>query len=671
MIAEVAFPVPLHKNFHYKIPPDMRSSLKAGMRVKAPFGKRRLVGVVAQLHDNVPESLSVRLKEIESVVDPLPLYGPELMELAVWMSAQWNSPVGDVLSALLPACASPGAAADSSQPCNPAAVSRAAFELTQGQKSVLDSLRPMLGSSSFEAALLFGASVTGKTEVYIRLIREVLSGEGQALFLVPDIALTEPFLNEILSRFDPALTAQWHSRMTFSARRLAWAEIASGKKRVVLGTRSACLLPFAGLRLAVVDEEQDESYKQEDSSPNYHARDVVMWRARRHGALAVLGSATPSLESYQAAVSGKWRLLRLTERVSAVKSFPAVTVVDRRKEPGKLISGLMAQRLKAALERKEQAILLVNRKGYSGAFVCLNCGWFMRCERCGSVMGVYREDGVQILVCRRCARKAASPEKCPECSNRIFRQPGEGTQKVEHEIREIAPDAGILRLDADTSKKVSGEGRRAYKRFSASAADILVGTRIVSRGYHFPNVTFVGIIDADTELHSPDFRAAEKTVQLLCQAGGRAGRADKPGEIVIQSLDPGNYAFADIVSGDYEKFARHELEIRSQLGYPPFRRLLRCVVSSRNEKLSAEASEELTLSLNSALETAGLLSSESAEILGPVPCQRRKIAGWSRHHFIVKTLTADGAAFCIEHLRNAVVPGGVKIKLATDPYDFR
>ncbi|MFH1618935.1 MAG: primosomal protein N' [bacterium] len=674
MIAEIAFPVPLFRTFHYKVPSSLLPGLQPGMRVTAQLGWRRLTGIVISVAETSPGIPPEKLKDLEKVLDPYPLYGAELMELAGWIAARWSTPVGQVLSALMPSAAcTPQQESAASLPAQSLPETAGRFELSLSQKAALETLIPMLHSGTHGRQLLFGASVTGKTEIYIRLIREVLKGEGQAVFLIPDIALTEPFLDEILASFAHALTVCWHSRMTVSARKKAWAGVACGSKRLILGTRSACLLPFKKLRLAVVDEEQDESYKQEESEPYYHARDVLAWRTRRHNALLLLGSATPSLETYRAASAGETGLIRMTDRVLSVKEFPKVTMVDRKTEPKKLISDELALRLKTILEQGEQAILLINRRGYSLSYSCLNCGWFVRCPACSAGMALHRgsEKAEEFLLCHRCGKKNILPEKCPRCADRIFKQPGAGTQKVEQEIRKLFTGIRAVRLDADSSRKVSGEGRRAYRRFAEGDADILIGTRCVSRGYHFPRVTLVGVLDADTELHTPDFRAAERTVQMLCQAGGRAGRAEKPGELLVQTFEPDNYAFSCLSGGDYEKFANKELDIRKQLGYPPFRKLLRCVVSSRNEKTAVSACETLSDILENLFGASGTPVSGQGELLGPAPCQIGKSRGMFRHHVIIKAATWKGIEACSAAIKSAKLPKGVRIKTLVDPCDFR
>ncbi len=685
MIAEVAFPIPLHQTFSYYIPPAMQAVVSPGMRVKASFGPRQLTGVVVKVRWKLESDAQRKIKNLHSVVDSSPFYNRELMELSEWMSRKWGSPIGEVISAFFPPALSsgrifsPDVSSDSAggfapaeEKLNSSSIAGLPVVLTPGQEEAVAEVKSIIHSGECGSVLVFGASATGKTEIYIRAIKEAVACSRQALFLLPDIAIIEQFLREILMNFSGDIVAVWHSRIGMAGRMKLWPEIASGRKRIILGVRSACMLAFKDLALAVVDEEQDESYKQEDSIPHYHARDVVLWRAQRHNCAVILGSAAPSLETYHGAINGRHKLLRLPEKVSQIKDSAEIVVVDRKKYPGCVFSPVMAEKLKKAVENKGQAIVIMNRRGYAGPLVCLSCGWTAVCPDCESALIVHNEVSAgDLLLCHRCSQKFPLVPACPSCNNRIFRRSSGGTQKAEHEIRVLMQDCKIIRLDGDSSRKVSGEGRAAYKKFSSLEAQVLIGTRFVSRGYHFPNVTFAGVVDADTEMRSFDFRGAEKTFQMISQAAGRVARAHRPGEVVVQTYFPENEVFSCLREGGYEAFAERELAMRRKFGYPPFGSLLRCVVSAKKESGARQAADEISAGLSEAKETMGLTPPGNFSILGPVPCPLKKISGSYRYHFLVKSASENNIILCAQRLRKSDIAKTAKIRVFIDPFNFR
>ncbi|MDD5630051.1 MAG: primosomal protein N', partial [Elusimicrobia bacterium] len=445
-------------------------------------------------------------------------------------------------------------------------------------------------------------------------------------------------------------------------RRLSWLAIRRGRARVVVGARSAALLPFCDLRLAVLDEEQDESFKQEGQSPLYHARDVVLHRARACGAVTVLGSATPSLETWQAVKRGEALLVDMPQRVSSAAK-PKVTLLPL--PPGRAIAPELLASIRERLARREQTILLVNRRGYATVVMCCKCGWVDRCPSCG-VAKIQHEDasGAFILRCHHCTRQSPLPAHCPQCANPGLRVMGTGTQKVVAELRRFVPGARVLRMDRDTLSERGGD-RRLYETFRRGEADILVGTKLVAKSFHFPQVTLVGVVDADTMLHMPDFRSSERTMQILAQVAGRSGRADKPGEVVLQTLQPEHIAVRGALQGDYAAFADQELALRRELGYPPFSGLVRLVWSGKDEAAVAEAAAAAVAGLREALCACG------HEVVGPAAAVLPKAGGRFRYHALVKV--AEPAAnldAVLARLQECPCPKSLRLHVNVDPYDL-
>ncbi|MBI3554607.1 MAG: primosomal protein N' [Elusimicrobia bacterium] len=652
-IAEVAFPVPLHRAFHYEVP----FTLAPGTRVRVPFGPQRTVGMVLSVFEGEPER---PLKKIESILDPEPILTPEMVKLARWLSGRYSAPIGECVKAVLPAFVKSGQEPapwirPTSQPSP-----RPSFTLTAGQDQALKLLLGRIDSHEFSAALLYGVPASGKTEVYLRLIRRAIEGGGQALFLVPEISLTAPFFEEFKSSLDVPVVL-WHSRLGARERRLAWLGLRRGEVKVVVGARSASMLPFQDLRVAVIDEEQDESFKQEEQSPLYHAREVVLHRARQFKALAVLGSATPSLEAWELARQKELELVAMPDRVSSV-SRPKVGLVALPLFG--CLSEPLLSKLKDRLGRREQSILLVNRRGFATLVMCKQCGWVERCADCGVAKIQHEEGGVFFLRCHHCEKKEPMPAQCPKCSKPALRVTGTGTQKVVAELKKLLPGARVLRMDRDTVSKEGKEEARIYEKFLAREADVLVGTKLVAKSFHFPDVTLVGVVDADTMLNMPDFRASERTMQLLAQVAGRSGRAEKPGEVLLQTLYPDHIAISKTVDGDYSAFAEGELSTRRELGYPPFSVLVRLVWTGKEEPKVSEAAHAAAEKLREQLMPLG------HEVVGPAPTVIRLASGKFRYHALMKVGDSAQLMRALEAARAAECPSGIKLKINVDPYDL-
>ncbi|HVU33288.1 MAG TPA: primosomal protein N' [Opitutaceae bacterium] len=458
------------------------------------------------------------------------------------------------------------------------------------QARAYESVRGSLAEARFGVSLLHGITGSGKTEVYLRAIDEALKAGGGVVFLVPEVALTPQTVARLRSRLEAIAPGHrcvvWHSSLSEGERLDGWLALATGEARVVVGARSAVFAPVHNLRLVVVDEEHEPAYKQ-DETPRYHGRDVAVMRAKLNRAVCLLGSATPSLESFANAESGKYRLLQLTQRIDARK-LPQIDIVDLRIEAlrQRTLPALSRQLVGAMhdrFERREQTILFINRRGYSSSMLCKQCGHVEECPHCSIALTYHRTD--ETLRCHLCGEQRAAPLRCPQCGAPDIRWRGLGTQRVEEAVRRVLPRARVERMDTDTMGR-KNRFREVLADFRAGKIDVLVGTQMIGKGLDFPNVTLVGLVDADISMHVPDFRANERTFQLLVQVAGRAGRGDRAGLVIVQTFTPQADAIQFSRHADFAGFAAGELKLRRDFHYPPYRHLIHHLFRGPNpEKL--------------------------------------------------------------------------------------
>jgi len=497
-------------------------------------------------------------------------------------------------------------------------------KLNAEQQTAVDVLTAALEAPEpkFGVQLLFGVTGSGKTEVYLRAIQTALAAGGGVAFLVPEVALTPQTVARLRSRLETIAPGHrcvvWHSHLSEGERLDGWLALATGEARVVVGARSAVFAPVRDLRLVVVDEEHEPAYKQ-DETPRYHGRDTAIMRAKIAGALCLLGSATPSLETWANASAGKYGLLTLTQRIDDRK-MPFIDIVDMRVESMQqrgpaTLSKRLVEGMRARMARGEQTILFINRRGYSSAMQCRKCGHVEECPHCSVSMTYHRTD--ETLRCHMCAHQVTAPARCPACGAPDIRWRGTGTQRVEEAVRRVLPKARLERIDTDTMSK-KNRFREILAQFRAGKIDILIGTQMIAKGLDFPNVTLVGLVDADLSMHVPDFRATERTFQLLVQVAGRAGRGDRAGEVVVQTFTPEAGAIQFSRHADFTGFAATELKIRREFGYPPARHLLHHLFRGPNpEKLQFYA-EQWKLRVATAL-------GEKVTLAGPAAAPIEKI----------------------------------------------
>lgn len=725
--AEVVFPVPLKKVFTYRIPEALDGLVLPGMRCSVSFGRRQTVGIVTGLTRQAP-TYTAGIKPIDSLLDTEPSLTPDLLELGKWIGDYYYCSLGEALFAMLPtgyrknpkAFLQLSAEADlgkvaavlekgeklkgvnveslkagkipltartralaedlkreslgvlklagandmsrarrTARPGNPVAIP----ELHPQQQAALGAIKGALNGGAFKTFLLQGVTGSGKTEVYLRAIAEVLAKGQQAIVLIPEIALTPQTVERFTGRFGDQV-AVLHSRLSTGDRTYEWQRMALGEAKVAVGARSALFAPAKNLGLIVVDEEHESSYKQEDA-PRYHARDAAVKRAQICKAVALLGSATPSLESVQNARLGKYQLLSMPERVNRMP-LPRIKVVDLkqewnvRKEDRPVLSLALEEAIRDTLDKKEQALLFLNRRGFSTLTLCMKCGEQVHCPHCSIPVTLHRGSRPTLL-CHYCNWQGPIPETCASCKDGPIQQVGLGTEKVEEELKAKFPKARIARMDLDTTRK-AGSHEDILGRFRKHEIDLLVGTQMIAKGHDFPGVTLVGIVGADTGLALPDFRSSERVFQLLVQVAGRAGRAEKEGVIYLQTFHPEHVSILCAVRHDTQGFWEKELELRKVLEYPPFIKLGLLVYRAKDEKKAHGAADKAAEVLRKDAGKYGV------EVVGPAPAGIYKLRGHYRFQILLKAGKPQGIRQLLQILDSRFeTPSGVFRVVDLDP----
>jgi primosomal protein N' (replication factor Y) len=680
--AEVVLNLPLDRSFTYRIPSALRDVVRPGVRVKVPFGPREQAGFVVRLADT---ATFPRIKDLREATDEI-LADGTLLDLTRWVASRYACSWGEALNAAIPSgvkTKNPGQvlrllSAGAGEPRTEK--QKAAFEAAKGLASpmpradfakaagvssavlagmikagllVETKVRPEIDAmaealvekpkeirltpAQEEALriveqggviLLHGVTGSGKTEVYLRAIEAAVARGKQAIVLVPEIALTPQTVARFKARFPRV--AVLHSVLTQADRARQWRAIRNGEIDVIVGARSAVFAPTKSLGLIVLDEEHEAAYKQEND-PRYHAREVAVHRGKLEGAAVILGSATPSLESLHRAHTGEFRLARMPVRVEG-REMPEIEVIDMAAEKLELkrhpiLSRRLEQLMRTAMERREQAILFLNRRGFLTHVSCRRCGWFFSCRRCDVAMTYHRETAR--AVCHYCYDSRALPPTCPDCGAGTLALYGMGTERIESEVRHLFPDFAVGRMDSD-SMKTRDDYRRSLSALWGGETDILVGTQMIAKGLDVPDVTLVGVVSADTAFHIPDFRSAERTFQLITQVAGRTGRGSKGGRVAVQTFYPQHYAIKAAATYDFEGFTRRELDLRRELGYPPFVSLVRALVHGWNVERVKDTAKLLGEKLRATFDE------QQMRILGPAEPPLFKLKGRTRMHLLLK-----------------------------------
>ncbi len=528
---------------------------------------------------------------------------------------------------------------------------------TDEQLNVIEILNNKLHENKFSTYLLYGITGSGKTEIYIELIKTCLAKGKTALMLVPEIALTPQMVNRFFQAFEEGI-AILHSHLNERQKWQQWNKIKNKECRIVIGARSAIFAPLENIGVIIVDEEHETSYKQENQ-PMYNGRDTAIVRARFNNALCVLGSATPALESWLNSQQHKSELLTLTKRPLDI-TLPSIKLIDLRKEnPESLLTEELVKTIEEKLLKKEQVILFQNRRGHSSFVQCVTCGNLLKCQACDISLTFHSRENE--LVCHYCGYTQNVPRNCPKCNGYIFSFGAPGTEKIEKELKQVFPQARILRMDADTTQKKESYNYM-FDAMRKGEVDILLGTQMISKGLDFPNVTLVGVILADISLNVPDFRASERTFQLLTQVAGRSGRGDKKGEVIIQAYNPEHYAIQFALKKDFAGFVNEELRYRKELKYPPYYKIARILFSHQDLEFLKDQTEQFQAFLEGFKMT---VLKQNVHILGIVPAPLTKINNVYRFHLIIKAETAQSLNSVVNYLKEKLVLS-TQIRMSVD-----
>ena len=644
-LIEVVFNLPVPQRFTYSVAEDQQVAV--GYRVLAPFGSRRLTGYVVGETATPPPGVP-EIKQIQRPLDKRPVFDERLLELARWLSDMYLCSLGEALATMLPGGRRE---VEPEEMGGELAVSKD-ITLSDHQRTAIERICASDGGVFY----LHGVTGSGKTEVFLQVSREMLARGRGVIYLVPEISLTHQVV-DVFQAFLDQPVAVLHSGLTPSQRLKSWLDLLDGKVKVVIGARSAVFAPVANLGLIIIDEEHEGSYKS-GTTPRYHARQVAMHRGHQENAVLLMGSATPSLEAYHYMGAGRLERLPLPERLSG-GCMPAVQIQDLNGESVPLSKTLIRE-IRRTHEEGRQSILFLNRRGFSYFFHCRSCGYQMKCRNCSVSLTFHKNKNS--MVCHYCGYRSRPVDVCPECGSMEVGYSGFGTERIEEEIHRLMPELTVRRVDTDSVRNKS-RLREILNEFHAGRIDILLGTQMVAKGLNFPGVKLVGIISADTGLQLPDFRAAERTFDLIVQVSGRAGRFHPDGKVLVQTYLPENETIRLAAAADLDTFYKKELEVRKILGFPPFTRLIRLVFRARSAARSRSAVTAFARSLQNAD-----LQSGAVEVLGPAECPLAVIAGNYRNHLIFRS---DHFRDLHDRVRRSLerfqVPAGVYVEVDVDP----
>ena len=622
MHIDVLFPINAG-SFIYSVTEEQIPQVKTGSRVLAPFKHAEKVGIITHIYKKGKSDLrrEISVKQVKDVLDDEPFLPHNLLKIIEWAGQYYVSTSGLALKNAVPSAFFTGGRPGRARITYDQEIKKQkAFKLMPEQQEALSRIN-QVNEGVF---LLYGVTGSGKTEVYMRAIH-ALPDDRNAIVLVPEISITAQMIDRFRSSFGDKVVF-FHSGISRGEKISQWWKMRRGEARVVIGVRSAVFAPYEKLGLIVVDEEQEASYKQSDGL-RYNARDVALVRAKLEGFKIVLGSATPSLESYYNAIQGKFQYLELPKRVGS-RPMPDVEILDLTKE--KMRTAAFSERLLNVLKdnfsKGKQALIMLNRRGYAPYLMCTDCGYTAKCPAC-SITLTYHKD-TKTLKCHYCGSFLHPYKKCPECEGIKIRYAGLGTQKVEEELQVLVPSITLSRMDRDTTQRKLSH-YRIIKKMEDGTTDLLLGTQMVAKGHDLPDVTVSAVISSDLALNLPDFRSAEKAFQLFVQLSGRSGRGDYPGKVYIQTYNPGHYVFDYVKNNDYKGFFQKELFLREELSYPPFSKMVRIVLKFRTKDTGKKVIKEVSEIINKT-------SSRGIDVLGPSPAPIEKIRNLWRWHLIIK-----------------------------------
>ncbi|MFI4938390.1 MAG: primosomal protein N' [Candidatus Berkiellales bacterium] len=660
VIYQVALAVPFRRLYDYLPPPEINTTLQRGCRVKVPFGRQELIGVIMKIcqHSDIPPE---KLKPILVVCEEEPIFSEELCHLFEITARYYHHPIGEVVFTGAPLALRQGKAYEAiPEECAPPISPLTEVKLNQAQhvalKAILDK------EHQFAPFLLDGITGSGKTEVYLQVAAQMLNQKRQVLILVPEISLTPQTLQRFQERFGDAVIC-YHSKLTPKARWQAWCKVKSQQASIVVGTRSAIFLPFLALGFIVVDEEHDLSFKQQEGF-RYSARDVAVLRAKQLNCPIVLGSATPAFESLFNVKTNKYQGLVLPERATQ-SNLPEITQLDVRHK--KLKGGLCAallHNIEEELARGGQVLLFINQRGFAPTFMCYACGWMGQCQHCDSRLTYHQK--TNRLICHHCLHQQSAPSHCPSCNTSELHPVGQGTERLENVLQERFPEVSLARIDSDMTRK-KGSLEQLLTVAENKEAQILIGTQILAKGHHFPHLTLVAIVDADGGLFSTDFRAVERMAQLIIQVAGRAGRVHQAGKVIIQTLHPDHPLLQQILKQDYRELAQILLQERKQCQLPPFTHL--ALIRAQGPELGSV--ERLLKEVQRAVQKT---ADPALTILGPVPAPMLKRQGNFRFQLLMQAVQRQPLHQALSHaaviLENSKFTKKIRWSLDVDPLEM-
>ncbi len=656
------------KTFSYLIPDSLKDEIKVGQAVSIPFGRRKeelkayVVGFTNYLE------AGIKAKEIGGILDNTPLFSLEYLKLLEWVSSYYFCDIQTVLNTALPQKFFEKNVKKYRTPKIKDKIfdtekRNSNFELSLAQKKVYDEIKKVNAKTS----LLYGITGSGKTEIYFKLIEDTINEGKNVIFLAPEIALVSQLTIRTIERFGADCVAIWHSSITEAQKYETWKKLRNNEIKILFGARSAVFAPMKNLGLIIIDEEHDSSYKQTMPNPRYHARDVAKKLCELYDAKLVLGSATPSIESYYEAINTN-SLFILKERYNNAL-LPKVVVIDMKEERAEknytLFSKTLQKNVKETIEKGEQVIFLINRRGFASYTQCLECGTVLECPKCAIPL-IYHNQ-TNSYKCHYCNYEIINP-KCPKCNSEALEHFGLGSEKVEIAAKKMFPDYRIERLDSDSLTK-KNEHIEILKRFQKGEIDILVGTQMIAKGLDNKNVTLVGVINADLSFNLPDYRSSERGFSILTQVAGRSGRGDKEGKVIFQTYNCDNVFLKNAQEQNYEEFYKNEIELRQMLDYPPYSKMIRIVLSSKDDYRAEKSALEIELALSEYIKKLSL--DETILILGPCPCVINRIKEEYRYNIIIKNkLSENGHRTILRFLKSIKLPSDIKMVVDIDPSDI-
>ncbi len=651
--ADVYVGYPIDGSFTYSVPDGM--NVLPGMRVSVDFRKRTVTAFIRRVHSKKPELPEI--KEIGRLIDPYPIFDRKLVALAEYTASNYISSIGEVMAMALPSGEKPSARYK--HPFRDKVSANKKIELTAEQNTAYNDI---INSHSHGKSchLIYGITGSGKTELYIELARHVMAEGRSVIYLVPEITLSSQIFERLYRVFGNDLIV-YHSRLTANQRLNSWIKFFNADVKMAVGTRSAVFLQCPNLGLIIIDEEHDWSYK-EHSTPRYHARRLAYYRAKTENALLVMGSATPSIESLYIAEQGIFTLHILKSRYgeAVLPEIDIVKIYPKKDEA--MISSRLLLYSKRAMQEKNQAIFLLNRRGFSPIVLCNDCHETIACPHCNISLNLHRTGR---MICHYCGYSRKLPRRCPQCNSENILKLGAGTQKIEEMINSNFAGQKVFRLDQDSTKK-KNTVFDIVEKMSKGEIDILLGTQMVAKGFDFHGVSLVGILLADIGLNMPDFRASEKIFSLLTQAAGRCGRGDVCGRVVIQTLNEDHYIFKFLKNHDYMGFYNYELSMRKMLQYPPFSRLARLLVRGKKEEKVVKSINDLKTALEKEISN----NKKTITILGPAAAPISRISNNFRYHIILKSKDIESIRQTVKAVKNTVSGRDVYLEIDIDPYDI-